>query len=197
MLFFMLSGMGVAAAAAAEATGCAPVAAPGCEHGAVGMHFRTPVGDGPGCRPTGRACPAVPIVVPYQTARTPCRARLEHLANGCSVGLVDEASKSFKVLFHAACNEHDRCYMTPGIERETCDETFLQNMIHSCKAYYQEDFRRLAPSPEAYRMAAVFNLPNITFCLAAAATWSGAVKSFGQVFFERSQADAWSRCQAR
>ena len=180
--------------ASAAARECPPVVTPKCEYGAFGIQYRAPAANGLGCRRTNLTCPSVPSTVPYATPRLGCGIKIEGWGNGCSVGLVDRASRRFKIIFNAACNEHDRCYMTPGIDKEICDETFLRNMLHSCKSFYHPGLGRGVPSEDIRRIVAAFNLPKISFCIAAATTWATAVSAFGQPFFDRNQAEGRLKC---
>ena len=34
--------------------------------------------------------------------------------------------------FHAACDRHDACYVTPGAEKRACDAGFLWNLDDAC-----------------------------------------------------------------
>ena len=174
--------------ALAAAGECPPVATTRCEHGAFGIQYRAPAANGLGCHRTDLECPKVPSSVPYTTPRLGCGSEVEGWGNGCSVGLVDRASRRFKIIFNAACNEHDRCYMTPSMDKEICDETFLHNMLHSCKSFYQAGPGRGLPSEDIHRIVAAFNLPKISICFVAATTWATAVSAFGQPFFARNQA---------
>ena len=128
--------------ASAAARECPPVVTPRCEYGAFGIQYRAPAVNGLGCRRTNLTCPSVPTTVPHATPRLGCGSEIEGWGNGCSVGLVDRASRRFKIIFGAACNEHDRCYMTPGMDKEICDRTFLRNMLYSCKSFYQAGLGR-------------------------------------------------------
>ena len=156
--------------ASAAAEECPPVVMPKCENGAFGIQYRTPAVNGLGCRRTNLACPNVPSTVPYATPRLGCGSEIEGRGNGCSVGLIDRASRRFKIIFNAACNEHDRCYMTPGMNKEICDKIFLRNMLYSCKSFYQAGLGRTETSRDIDRIVVAFNLPKNSFCFAAATT---------------------------
>ena len=86
--------------------------------------------------------------------------------------------------------------MTPGMDKEICDKTFLRNMLYSCKSFYQAGLGRGVPSEDIYRIVAAFNLPKISFCMAAATTWATAVSAFGKPFFDRNQAEGRLRCDS-
>ena len=72
--------------------------------------------------------------------------------------------------------------MTPRMDKEICDKTFLRNMLYSCKSFYQAGLGRGVPSEDIHRIVAAFNLPKISFCMAAATTWATAVLRLRQAF---------------
>ena len=71
-------------------------------------------------------------------------SRADHVIDGCSVPKnLDNASKwkkmallpayHYKGVFREACNNHDRCYATPGAVKPQCERNFLRDMSRACK----------------------------------------------------------------
>lgn len=111
---------------------------------------------------TGTSCPTG-----WQLCNPePCEASLginvcDRPSDGCSSPI----SSPYNSKFRNACNEHDRCYSTPGKSKSSCDSEFLDDMIDTC--FYLD----LA-------------------CLGAANTYAGAVafSPQGQEAYDDSQA---------
>ena len=72
----------------------------------------------------------LPYVVAGTGSCTP-DSILQQRADGCSGGCDDDRRR-----FRAACNEHDKCYATPGVSKETCDNNFRGNMYYICDHHY-------------------------------------------------------------
>lgn len=77
------------------------------------------------------------------------------------------------VSFVAAGNAHDRCYYTIGSDPNTCNEQFLNALIHECKETFTGDLRVFDPRYKA--------------CLATAALMYSVVKTFQSSVFGDAQ----------
>lgn len=75
----------------------------------------------------------VPRVYTYSPVKGVCTSEfvLEQRADGCSGG-PDWDKKRFR----AACNEHDKCYASPGASKDECDYSLLVNMNAICSNYF-------------------------------------------------------------
>jgi hypothetical protein len=93
--------------------------------------------------------------------------------NGCGPGgalsvLVPECPWQV-ACFTSACDEHDLCYVTCGIDRDLCDQQFAANLMAICDERYGEDDPRRGP------------------CITAAYIYAEVVARFGESFFEQGQ----------
>jgi hypothetical protein len=100
-------------------------------------------------------------------------------ADGCSTPLYDGISAKFKEVFEAACNDHDRCYSTPGMSKGTCDINFKNRMISLCEK----------PGTPGYTPG----LLNVG-CRTVATTWDDAVLTAAGTSFAGDQTWAEKNC---
>ena len=84
-------------------------------------------------------------------------------------GLCGVETKS--VSYAESCNVHDSCYSSAGAVRETCDQTFLQNLRQACLISYEDKSC----------------LPSLDLCKSVASNYYDAVKSQGEAAFAEAQ----------
>jgi hypothetical protein len=120
--------------------------------------------------------------VGHQRPPTPCGGA-EPL--GCSVPfLVARASKEhghYKEEFYEACEQHDYCYRhgyrTYGLDREFCDQEFLDNMQKSCPV---GDDSTLGSIIEAFDDS----MDTRTVCMTVAQDFYVAARDFGEKHYQ-------------
>ncbi|NPA72445.1 MAG: hypothetical protein GXO35_06405, partial [Gammaproteobacteria bacterium] len=106
----------------------------------------------------------LPFTTP-PTQRCSTQTLLKNNANGCSGPVPGFDGRKFQ----AACNEHDKCYGTPGISKTQCDSYFKKNLLYTCSKF----------------------LPN---CYASAQTYYWAVKIAGESYYDAAQQAGWKNC---
>ena len=87
-----------------------------------------------------------------------------------------------RVSFREACNNHDRCYMTPGSDVNQCDNKFGFDVRVSCErdSYVRDPvFNRKIPDPVT-----------LSACYPIATTYFGSVRAVGWNWHQTAQAKA-------
>ncbi len=94
---------------------------------------------------------------------------------GCGSGWTTKLVRDefWDVNFTGACDNHDQCYDTCGVTKESCDEAFLSDMTSVCETTYPSD------SEQSERSA----------CLTAADVYYEGVKTAGDDAFTEAQAN--------
>ena len=104
-------------------------------------------------------------------------------ADGCSTPLYDSISDKYKKVFAPACDDHDRCYSTPGVSQQQCDNEFLSRMLSLCG-----------------NDAVTSKTPGFTKveCRTVAGTWATAVAGFAATSYAGDQtwAETHGPCNA-
>jgi hypothetical protein len=87
-----------------------------------------------------------------------------------------------RVSFREACNNHDRCYMTPGSDVNQCDNRFGFDLRVSCErdSYVRDPvFNKKIPDPVT-----------LSACYPIATTYFGSVRAIGWNWHQAAQAKA-------
>ena len=108
-----------------------------------------------------------------------CKQQWIKRADGCSVPIVSSrVTEALFGVFHNACNLHDLCYSSLGVNKEKCDKWFHTNMIQSCSLPTKLGTPQGAP----------------LLCKVAADIFYKAVKDHGGPSYENGQDWAKSNC---
>ena len=116
-------------------------------------------------------------VVPERVSKscpTPKEIRQDYKPDGCSLPIV--TTGKWKRKFQGACNEHDYCYATLGVDRKQCDQDFRTNMNAICEV--------------------LDNKSAVKTCKDVATLWYDGVRLGGKEAYDNGQTWAQGFCDA-